>query len=67
MKPKLAIGLKRTAEMAAIFMIGDGLLGLSQPKRHVALWRSRSAAVDLLVRLFEGRPRRRRLYGLCKW
>ncbi len=29
--------LRRTAEMAAVFMIGDGLLGLLQPERHVAL------------------------------
>ncbi|WP_342657462.1 hypothetical protein NPJ82_11620 [Sphingomonas sp. NY01] len=55
--------LRRTAEMAAVFMIGDGLLGLLQPERHVALWRSRTPAVDLLVRPFAGRPTRRRLYG----
>ncbi|USI74755.1 hypothetical protein [Sphingomonas morindae] len=55
--------LRRTAEMAALFMIGDGLLGLAQPRRHVDLWRSRSAAVDALVRPFAGKPGRRRLYG----
>ena len=64
--PSLEMGLKRTAEMAAIFMIGDGLLGLLQPGRHVDLWRSRVAGVDLLVRPFEGRPGRRRLYGLIQ-
>jgi len=46
-----------------VFMIGDGLLGLLQPTRHVDLWRSRVAAVDLLVRPFGGHPTRRRLYG----
>jgi hypothetical protein len=56
-------GIRRTAEMAAIFMIGDGLLGLMQPKRHVELWRSDVAAVDRLVRPFAGHPGRRRLYG----
>lgn len=58
--------LKRTAEMAAVFMIGDGLLGLLQPSRHVELWRSRVPAVDLLVRPFDGRPARRQLYGLLQ-
>lgn len=52
--------------MAAIFMIGDGVLGLCQPTRHVALWRSRNAPADLLVRAFAGRPRWRRAYGLLQ-
>ncbi len=66
MDDNLALGLKRSAEMAAVFMIGDGLLGLLQPKRHVALWRSEVDAVDALVRPFGGRPGRRRLYGLAQ-
>ena len=60
------LALKRTAEMAATFMIGDGLLGLLQPNRHVALWRSDVGAVDALVRPFAGRPGRRRAYGLVQ-
>ena len=52
--------LKRTAEMAAVFMIGDGLLGLIDPDRHVKLWRSQVGAVDALVRPFADRPGRRR-------
>lgn len=66
MDEDVAIGLRRTAEMAAIFMIGDGLLGLIQPKRHVDLWRSRVGAVDVLVRPFGDRPTRRRVYGLLQ-
>ena len=58
-----ALGLRRAGEMAAVFMIGDGLLGLLQPTRHVDLWRSDVTAVDLLVRPFGGRPARRRWYG----
>jgi hypothetical protein len=58
-----ALGLRRAGEMAAVFMIGDGLLGLLQPTRHVDLWRSDVAAVDLLVRPFGDRPARRRWYG----
>lgn len=60
------VALRRTAEMAATFMIGDGLLGLLQPTRHVGLWRSRVAAIDLLVRPFGDRPGRRRAYGLLQ-
>lgn len=61
-----SLGLKRAGEMAAVFMIGDGLLGLLQPERHVALWRSDVGAVDALVRPFAGRPARRRGYGLAQ-
>lgn len=57
------LGVQRSLEMAAVFMIGDGLLGLLQPDRHVTLWRSDVAAVDGLVRAFAGRPARRRGYG----
>ena len=57
------LGIARAAEMAAVFMIGDGLLGLLQPDRHVELWRSDVKAVDLLVRPFGGHPGRRRGYG----
>jgi hypothetical protein len=34
------VGAKRALEMAAIFMIGDRILGIVQPRRHVGLWRS---------------------------
>lgn len=60
------VALRRTAEMAATFMIGDGLLGILQPTRHVELWRSRLPAIDLLVRPFGGKPARRRAYGLLQ-
>ncbi len=66
MNDKVALGVKRSAEMAAIFMIGDGLLGLLQPTRHVALWRSDVVAVDALVRRFDARPGMRRLYGIAQ-
>ena len=62
----LPLGARRAAEMAAVFMIGDGLLGLLQPERHVGLWRSEIAAVDRLVRPFADRPFRRRAYGLLQ-
>lgn len=62
----LQLGLRRSAEMAAVFMIGDGLLGVLQPTRHVELWRSDVVAVDGLVRPFAGHPGRRRAYGVLQ-
>ena len=59
-------GIKRAGEMAAVFMIGDGLLGLLQPDRHVDLWRSDVPAVDLLTRPFRNHPGRRRAYGVLQ-
>jgi hypothetical protein len=53
----------RAVEMAAVFMIGDGLLGLLQPERHVALWQDRALGAEATVAPFRARPGRRRLYG----
>lgn len=53
----------RAAEMAAVFMIGDGLLGLLQPERHVKLWEQDALGAEALVAPFRERPGRRRLYG----
>jgi len=39
---------------------------LLQPRRHVDLWRTPVATVDLLVRPFAGRPGRRRGYGVAQ-
>ena len=56
----------RAGEMAAIFMIGDGLLGLVQPRRHVALWDQNALGTERLVAPVRDRPERRRLYGLIQ-
>lgn len=56
----------RAAEMAATFMIGDGLLGLLQPRRHVALWQDDAGGAELLVRPFVDKPGRRRVYALLQ-
>ena len=61
-----ALAWKRAGEMAAVFMIGDGALGLLQPELHVALWRTPVAPVDALVRPFAGRPGWRRGYGVAQ-
>jgi hypothetical protein len=56
----------RAAEMAAIFMVGDGLLGLLQPQRHVDLWDRQALGAERLVAPFRERPGRRRLYALVQ-
>lgn len=48
MKPT-AIATKRTAEMAAMFMVGNGVLGLVQPERRIALWTSDRPLIDRFV------------------
>ncbi|WP_076073255.1 hypothetical protein [Sphingomonas montana] len=59
----VALAAARTGEMCAVFMIGDGVLGMLQPDRHLALWESDVGIVDGLTRPFQGRPGRRRVYG----
>ena len=62
----MSIWSKRAAEMAATFMIGDGLLGLLQPERHVALWEEDALGAELMVEPFRGRAGRRRAYALVQ-
>jgi hypothetical protein len=62
----MSLTVHRTIEMAAIFMIGDGLLGLLKPTRHVDLWQSEMPALNPLVHPFTGKPNRRRLYGVLQ-
>ena len=57
---------RRAKEMAAVFMIGDGLLGLTQPRRHVDLWKDKALGAEVAVAPFVGRPGRRRLYALAQ-
>ena len=57
---------RRSAEMAAVFMIGDGILGLLQPRRHVALWQERALGAEALVAPFVDRPERRRAYAVLQ-
>jgi hypothetical protein len=62
----MSLWSKRAAEMAALFMIGDGLLGLLQPRRHVGLWEADAAGAEKLVAPFRDRPGRRRAYALLQ-
>ena len=60
-------GLKRTAELCAIFTIGNGLIGVLQPERHLQLWKSDVPAIDMFTRADRKRsPARRRAFGLLQ-
>lgn len=67
MNEAMATGLKRTAEMCAVFMIGNGTVGLLQPARHVQLWTSDSPWIDRFARADRERsPTSRRLHAAAQ-
>ncbi len=67
MSDAVDIGLKRTAELSAIFMIGNGLVGLVQPERHLDLWTSDVPAIDAFVKKDRERtPATRRMFALLQ-
>ena len=57
-----AARIRRRVDAAALFLIGDGILGILDPRGHVALIDADIAPVAL-TRFFAGRPGLRRLYG----
>lgn len=58
--------LPRAAEIAATFMIGDGVLGLLQTNRHVDLWKDDAMGAEHMVKPFVDRPGRRRAYAVVQ-
>lgn len=67
MDDAIATGLKRTAEMCAVFMIGNGTVGFLQPKRHVELWTSDRPWIDRFARADRERsPASRRLHATAQ-
>jgi hypothetical protein len=55
---------KRVIESLAMLTIGDGVLALVQPRRHVALWRSGPRFWRKSLVPFVRRPQLTRLLGL---
>ena len=67
MNDAIATGLKRTAEMCAVFMIGNGTVGLLQPERHVELWTSDRPWIDRFAKADRERsPASRRLHAAAQ-
>ena len=50
MDTPLSVSLKRSAELAAIFVVGNGVVALLQSRRHLELWRSDVPAIDAMTR-----------------
>ena len=67
MNEAVNVSLKRTAELCAIFTIGNGIVGLVQPERHLNLWTSEVPTIDCFVAKDRERsPAQRRLIGLLQ-
>ncbi|MEX0804476.1 MAG: hypothetical protein WD688_14360 [Candidatus Binatia bacterium] len=56
---------QRLAESLAILLIGDGIVGLLQPRRHVVLWESGPSMWRKAMRPFVRRPGLTQLLGLA--
>lgn len=56
---------KRLVESLAMITIGDGVLGLLQPRRHISLWRSGPRVWRKTMIPFARRPELTRLFGLA--
>ena len=52
----LSLPTRRTFETLGMMMIGDGVLAVLQPRRHMALWRSGPAGWSRAVARLERRP-----------
>ncbi|MGQ0533047.1 MAG: hypothetical protein ACT4OF_10215 [Caulobacteraceae bacterium] len=48
--------LRLTSETLAMLMIGDGVLMMLQPRRHVTLWDAGPEAWRKMIGYFEDRP-----------
>jgi hypothetical protein len=48
--------LRRIAELAAMVVIGDGVIALVAPRRHSLLWRFGPEGYRRLMETFAGRP-----------
>ena len=54
---------ERLKELAAMAMIGDGVLALLYPQRHMALWKTGPDAYRELVEALAERPALARVLG----
>lgn len=47
---------KRSNELVAIVLVGDGVIGLVQPRRHAQLWKVGPAPLRALMEVLAERP-----------
>ena len=55
-KPRSVMKPLRLLELVAMTLIGDGVLALIGPRRHVAMWRGRSRRWNEMIETFLERP-----------
>ena len=57
---------ERLKESLAMLMIGDGMLALADPHRHMALWRRGPSWWQAMIDPFVNRPELTRLAGVAE-
>ncbi|MET0182460.1 MAG: hypothetical protein ABW199_06205 [Caulobacterales bacterium] len=57
---------KQTMETFALFLIGDGVASVLQPRRHAALWRAGPGALQKFTTYFEQRPALSAVFGVAE-
>lgn len=57
---------KQTLETFALFLVGDGLVTLMQPRRHAALWRNAPEPIANAAAFFQQRPVLSGLVGVAE-
>ncbi|MFN3522157.1 MAG: hypothetical protein ACK4YQ_07900 [Phenylobacterium sp.] len=62
----LSLPTRRTFETLGMMMIGDGVLAMIEPRRHVALWRTGPPSWSRALRYFEERPALTAALGLVE-
>lgn len=57
---------KQTLETFALFLVGDGVVTLLQPRRHAALWRHAPGPIADAAGYFQRRPLLSGLLGVAE-
>jgi hypothetical protein len=57
---------ERVKELIGMLMIGDGVLGLIEPRRHIGLWRRGPAPWQMMMDPFIDRPGLTRCIGAAE-
>jgi hypothetical protein len=54
---------RRTVELAAMLLVGDGVMAALEPRRHIRLWKAGPPPWRRMMSLFVRRPQLTRLLG----
>ena len=59
----MGVNARRTKELLALLLVGDGVVAVLQPTRHTLLWRSGPTRYRRLMEAFVRRPQATRFVG----